>query len=62
MGILVPVNNPEKLAEAIELYLGKPDLAKTCSEALYHHVLAFHDVKKVCKAYMDVYNIGYKTM
>lgn len=56
MGLLVPVKNPERLAEAIEIYLGRPDLADQHAQALYQHVLDFHDSKKVCLAYTDVYN------
>lgn len=56
LGLTVPVNNPERLAQAIELYLGNTRLADQHATALYNEIVRSHDTKLINKSYRDVYD------
>ena len=55
-GLLVPSNNPERLAEALIRLLNNPDLRKELSENGYRYILENHDKDKWINHYEQLFS------
>lgn len=55
-GVLVEVENPQAIANAIEIIVAEPDFKKTLSENAKKHAVSTFDIQVMLDAYEQVYD------